>query len=350
MEREQLFLARMTQQGLINPSEDLEQVFQTTIGMQAQQQRQTEVGIALRTRKVTYTDLLARYQSGRVVRTWAQRWTYQLLQRDDWELIIAARRGESLPQTYFRGERARIMSLADKLAADLHPGQVMTQEDAMSLLAHHADTNGDHHLWYVVMQILAARGLVTFNPALTGLQTEIRVMPAPTVDTDVAMRQLMDRFVRGFGPVRLADFCKWAGIGASRARANWQQCAAQWQPVGEPGDGLYVAASIAALPDDTLTGRALLVGGFDGTLTAYADKGWLALPPAKLWTANGILKPFVIIDGVIGGTWSTRWRGDKVDFAFETWRSVPRRLRTQIEAQCERVARFFNVAVGSISY
>lgn len=36
MEREQLFLARMTQQGLINPSEDLEQVFQTTIGMQAQ--------------------------------------------------------------------------------------------------------------------------------------------------------------------------------------------------------------------------------------------------------------------------------------------------------------------------
>lgn len=350
MEREQLFLARITQQGLTNPSDNLDQVFQTTIGMQAQQQRQTEVGIALRTRGVTYTDLLTHYQSGQVIRTWAQRWTYQLLQRNDWALIIAARRGEKLPRTYFRGEHDRILSLVDKVAADLQPGQVMKQEEAMSLLAQYADVNGDHHLWYVVMQILSARGLVSFNPTLTGQQTEVRVMTAPTLDTDAAMKQLMDRFVRGFGPVRLADFCKWAGIGVSRARANWRECVAQWEVAGNSDDRLYVAAGTSLPAADALKNRALLVGGFDGTLTAYADKDWLAVPPAKLWTANGILKPFVIVDGVITGTWSTRWHGSKVDFAFDTWRKVPRRLRTQIEAQCERVAQFFGVEVGAISY
>lgn len=341
----ELFRSRLHHQGLLSPSPQLSTILSTTIGLQAQQLRQAENSIALRSTNLHAADLQAAYASGQIVRSWAQRWTYQLFTRADWALTIAARSDERLPSAYFLKEKDHVLALADVLTNELHRHANISRDAIATVLADSSAAPVSNNLRYAVLQVVAARGQFAFNPLTDDLQR----MPVPTQNVDTAMRTLMRRFVSGFGPVNFQDFCKWAGISATHAKANWAACVPDWQPIDYAGSTLYVADD--ALPaEGVLTKRVILISGFDATLTAYADKNWLAAAPDKLWTRNGILNPYVIVDGHICGTWAAHHKAKQIDFVFKMWVTTNARVRKQIEHECARITRFFNKDMGRIEF
>jgi hypothetical protein len=273
----ELFRTRLHHQGLLTPTAQLTATLSTTVGLQAQQLRQAESSIALRSHGLHYSNLQAAYVSGAIVRSWAQRWTYQLFTHSDWALAIAARRDERLPNAYFLKEKGRVLALAKVLTDELHQHASLSRDAVATLLADSSATPVSNNLRYAILQVVAARGNFAFNPLTDNLQR----MAAPTMATAEAMQTLMRRFVRGFGPVQLKDFCKWAGISVTHARSNWAACVPDWQPVNYADETLYVAET-TPIPADVLAQRVILISGFDATLTAYADKNWLAATPDKL--------------------------------------------------------------------
>lgn len=189
--------------------------------------------------------LQAAYVSGAIVRSWAQRWTYQLFTHNDWALAIAARRDERLPNAYFLKEKGRVLALAKVLTDELHQHASLSRDAVATLLADSSATPVSNNLRYAILQVVAARGHFAFNPLTDNLQR----MAAPTMATAEAMQTLMRRFVRGFGPVQLKDFCKWAGISVTHARSNWAACVPDWQPVNYADETLYVAETTPILAD-----------------------------------------------------------------------------------------------------
>jgi hypothetical protein len=343
MTRSELFRTRLFHQGLLTPTTQIPAALNATVGLQAQQLRQAESSIALRSQGLHYADLQLAYTNGSVVRSWAQRWTYQLFTRSDWALAIASRRGERLPSAYFFKEKDRVLALAKVLTDELQHHASLSRDAVATILANSSTTPVSNNLRYAVLQVVAARGYFAFNPLTDDLQR----MAVPTMATDETMQTLMRRFVRGFGPVSLKDFCKWSGISVTHARANWTACVPDWQTVNYAGETLYLAET-TSIHAAVLAQRVILISGFDATLTAYADKNWLAATPDKLWTRNGILNPYVIIDGQISGTWSAQHSAKQIDFHFKMWTPVDTRMRTQIASECARVAEFYGKNVGLI--
>jgi hypothetical protein len=160
----ELFRTRLHHQGLLTPTAQLTATLSTTVGLQAQQLRQAESSIALRSHGLHYSNLQATYVSGAIVRSWAQRWTYQLFTHSDWALAIAARRDERLPNAYFLKEKGRVLALAKVLTDELHQHASLSRDAVATLRADSSATPVSNNLRYAILQVVAAPRALCLQP------------------------------------------------------------------------------------------------------------------------------------------------------------------------------------------
>jgi hypothetical protein len=74
----------------------------------------------------------------------------------------------------------------------------------------------------------------------------------------------------------------------------------------------------------------------------HRDRRFLADPDdwRRVMPGGGILRPSIVVDGAIAGTWSLRRRGGTVDVELEPFRPLDAGTRRALEAEAADVRRF----------
>ena len=96
------------------------------------------------------------------------------------------------------------------------------------------------------------------------------------------------------------------------------------------------------MPAATRSSRAYLLPAFDEFVVGYADRS-AALDPGRTKHVNaggGILKPTIVLDGRIVGTWQRRLERGKVVFSPTPFTSLTKAKMRAVTVELGRYAEF----------
>jgi hypothetical protein len=310
--------------------------------MQAQDYLGALWAIGVRMTAAVEADIERALAERRIVRTWPMRGTMHFVAAADarWMLALlapkavtgAARRLRELGLDAKQLGRARTA-----LVAALAGGKQLARDDVYRVLERAkvatANSRGLHVLWW-----LAHHGVICFGPRAGKQQTFVLLdewVPAtPALDRDAALGELARRYFRGHGPATLSDFCWWSSLKQSDARRAIELAGTELDAETIDGER-YWSVPVAT----ARTTPALVLPAFDELLVGYTDRSAL-LAPAQTKRVNaggGILKPTIVIDGRVVGTWQRRFERGGVRFERAPFGKLD---RTKLAAAEARYLRF----------
>jgi hypothetical protein len=317
------------------------------------------LGLRLAGRPVREDQIARAVSDGKLLRTHVLRWTWQLVAPADvrWMLSLvatrlidrAARRHRELgldAATFRRSTAAFAKALRgrhltrDELGAVLRGTGVAITGPRLSHLLGHAElegvlcsgeTRGKQATWALLDERVPAHG---HGP----------------VDRTAALGELARRYFTSRGPATVADFVWWSGLAPSEARTAVEAAGAALLAVHRAGVTRYRSA--APLPGRKRSAagpRVWLLPAFDEYLVAYRDRS-AVLEPAHARRVNdggGMLKPCVVRDGQVIGTWRRDLdRRASVSVEVTLFPSATKVDREPIREAAERYAAFLGRTVN----
>jgi hypothetical protein len=220
------------------------------------------------------------------------------------------------------------LHVAEDLAARLHRllrGARMPYGDAGRALAGHPNR----------LRYAAPTGtvLIRWDGAR---QPMVWTVPRPEVDPRDARLELARRYLHIFGPTTTEAFAQWAGIGAQRGVAAFDELRRWLTPVRTPVGDSWILTSdeptLRAAPRPAASAR-LLPSGDTYFLLQGGDRE-LLVPDASfrraLWTPR-VWPGGVLVNGELVGT----WRRAVGTVTIQTWRRLSRAARDAVEAEAE---------------
>jgi hypothetical protein len=152
--------------------------------------------------------------------------------------------------------------------------------------------------------------------------------------------RLLLRYLAAYGPASVRDMQAWSGLTGLRevVQGLGDQVVALRS---EAGTRLYDLPD-APRPGPDVTAPARLLAGFDVLLLSHADRTRILSPQAKalIFTVNGIIRPAVLLDGVVAG----RWRAgrptdpDAAEVVVEPFRPLSPAEEAAVEEEAHRYA------------
>jgi Winged helix DNA-binding domain len=283
----------------LSPAEAIERL----VGMQAQWPPSPYIGLWTRIdgfRRETLERLL---RSGRVLKPTVMRGTLHLVTTRDYPVFYAAFREMNTWFGPMHLERAG--ESADGVRALLRNGRVDYKEILAHLRAAHPDLpeTDCRRMVYAVRRhahLLHARETAawTTRPAAT---YEAYDEPVP-VEAAVARTELVQRYLRAFGPATKADIAAWSGL-----RIRDFDHALDGLPTyrNEDGKTLYDTPR-APLPPPDAPAPVRLLPKWDNVLLAFADRRRTISDELRKCVIgkNGDVAATVLVDGIVAGTWS----------------------------------------------
>lgn len=331
-------------------NQDPQAALARTIGIQAQQASEADLNLSLRT-QTDISTVRDWYNQVPVVRSWAQRWTHQLLTFADWRLVISARQTETLPKTYFLGHTNLVRQLAAIVQRRLETQPQLTKDDVVALLTPLLPTDvKPTNFIYAVLQSLVAQGRLYFDARSSTQKYVIVANNLPLLPATEALPQLIKRYIEGLGPVSLADFCKWSGIRVTQVRPAWRQQVAELPHVIVAGTELVMAPNTAV---NVTQPECQLAARFDACFTGYADKNWLIEPKYQsiMWTKNGLIMAPVLLHGNVIGYWQHRQTRTGVTVTVKHWRKLTHQEQQLVQDRLAMaVQQVFSLPVTQINF
>ncbi|MGH9222739.1 MAG: winged helix DNA-binding domain-containing protein [Acidimicrobiales bacterium] len=283
--------ARARAQLLNSTGRNAAAVVSRLVGIQAQQDRAAALAIRARTTGLTVSSVTDAVARGSLVLTWTLRGTRHLHHRKDLAWLLAlfgpiysrhTKRDVELGIAGAVGQRA-IAALRDALASD-GPLTRAAVKERLAPVGVGPDGQAAIH----VIRKAALAGILSIVPGDGGKERYAPLAREPsTMPPDEAVAELARRYIRGYGPTTPADFAAWSGLGLRTAERAW------------PADHRTARTNLDPVP-------LRLLGGFDNFLLGYADR--TPQVPAeharKVNAGGGLVKPVVIDDGRVVGTWA----------------------------------------------
>ena len=307
--------------------------------------------VGLRTRGATEASVEAAIARREIVRTWPMRGTLHFVAAEDvrWILPLLTPRVISATASRYRSLEltdAVFTRAANVAVKALEGGRTIRRAELYELWATAGvatrDSRGLHLLGH-----LSQRGLLCFGTRDGKQQTftllEEWVPTAKTLARDEALGELAVRYFTSHGPASVHDFAWWAGLTISESRAGVDSVASRLDSEDVDGRTLWFASS-----QPTRSSRAAhLLPAWDEFTVAYRDRSDI-LDPAYAKRVNaggGVLKPVIVVDGQVLGTWQRRL-GKKGVAVRETYFSKRNRPSAEaIAAATKRYASFLSVAI-----
>ncbi|MEA2973923.1 MAG: hypothetical protein QOG82_2381 [Actinomycetota bacterium] len=293
--------------GRVPAGRTVDDVVGRLVGVQAQDVTAAGLAIRARSRGLVAADVDAARDDRRVVLTWSLRGTRHLHRADDVRWLLAvlgptflrpSKRAEKLGIAGEVGDRA-VRVLADALAVDGPHTRAQVKD---RLAPHGVDPTGQAAIHVIARAAL--EGVLCVLPDERYVLLDDWIGP-PGAAADVEPGELARRYLGPFGPASVADFTAWSGLGPAAARREWAAIEAEMIEVAPSAWLLAVEADQAAAAARRRA-PTRLVGAFDSLLLAYADRR-LHLAPDHAPLVNpggGMVKPLVVDDGEVVGTWS----------------------------------------------
>jgi hypothetical protein len=288
-----------------------------------------------------------------VVRTWAMRGTLHMLAAQDIGWIVPLYRPAAEAVT----SRHRELGLDAALFARAMPaiGEVLSGGAALNRAELVAALNrvgvavpgtGQapiHLIGYAARQGLVCRGPDRGDDDPTYVLLREWVGELEPVEPEQALVRLARRYIAAYGPAGAADFAYWSGFPLRRARQALAALGSDLAEVDIAGEPAWL------LPGQDTGSEPLpcvrLLGHFDAYLLGYRSRD-LFLPPAharRIQAGGGMVRPAVVVDGRIVGTWRRERSGQRAIVAVEPFERLDPAVLPGLSAEVADLGRFYEV-------
>ncbi|MGW4646216.1 winged helix DNA-binding domain-containing protein [Kitasatospora sp. NPDC004289] len=280
-------------------------------GIQAQDAAAARLG--LRARGLAESAAVERaYAAGEVVASWLMRGTLHLVPKAQLPALLAvfgerniaagARRRRELGLTeelLARAERA----LPEVLTEPLGRAELVARLNARGVGVEPTGQAPAHLTAY-----LAGRGLLCRGAEVAPREPGYVPLATGAVDPEAAAADLAARYVAAFGPVSVADFAAWSGLPQGLGRRAFGG-------IPEVAEGLYATSSRPAAGEPLVR----LLGAYDNYLLGYRDRSLMLDQrfAKRVNAGGGVVKPTLVVDGRVRGTWARGKDGRPVVEPFE---------------------------------
>ncbi len=269
--------------------------------------------LASRTRgapTLSRTDAL--FDDGTLVRAWTQRGTLHIVPARDfgWMLQVTGARQLQAAAPRYRelGLDAEVQATVEHaVRAALRGGNALTRAELFDVLSgigvDPAGQRGVHSIGNLALRGIICQGPVVRRPDGVSREqyfvlVEEHITDAHTPADPAA--ELFVRYIDGHGPATVPDFAWWSGLTLTASRAA---AAAAADRVDEIDDGVFQAP---IRPRRSAVPGIQALASFEEYYISYADRSiagpverFDAVGPGK----NGMVRPILLADGEIIGTW-----------------------------------------------
>ncbi|WP_188187474.1 winged helix DNA-binding domain-containing protein [Nonomuraea sp. SYSU D8015] len=259
--------------------------------MQAQDIPSALLAFRARSATLTRADIDTAWHAREIVRIWGPRGTLHFTHADDLPWIHALTRRDTNILRRLAEEGVTGDDLLPLIAGALEGQGPLTKADLEQRLAGRARGQGVVHL----VALAAYHGLAVLGPPRAGKPTYVHAadwLGAPVVpepDRDRALKELATRYRRAHHPATPEDLAAWSGLPLGEARAAWRLSAAP-PPPAEEGPVVRLAPA------------------FDEYLMGWRSRDpILAAEHAReVFPGGGVLRPVVLVDGLVKGVWGRK--------------------------------------------
>jgi hypothetical protein len=320
-------------------------VVHSMMAVQAQDYSASLWAIGLRTRGTTEPSIEQALAARTIVRTWPMRGTLHCVAVSDvrWMLRYLTPRKVAGAASRFRQLRldgAAFSRSRKILTKAMVGGRALARDSVYALLEKKgivcSGQRGIHILWRLAQEELLCFG------ARDGKQPTFVLLdewiPSTTVPTrDVALARMALRYFSGHGPATLRDFAWWSGLTINEARSSHDAIKSQLLSDTVHSHTYWFASDSPSVGRST--SRITLLPPFDEYLVGYTDrtaaidKRYLK----QMHPGGGILKPTVVLDGQVIGTWGRIFRKGELVVHVSPF---TRFERSQRDALVEAAARY----------
>jgi len=310
---------RSRSQGLTVPgaSSPLEAVARV-VGVQAQDSSAARLGIRARSDGLDAQTLDHAISVSRsIIRTWAMRGTLHMLAAADVHWVVGLI-GHRFIGKYRRTRLALGLTDAlleravDTLPAVLRGSAPVTRSELVDRLRNAGvkiSAKGQAPAHLVVVASL--QGILCCGPDTdSGKSTYVLLdewVPRQNGKPADPLAELARRYLLGHGPASASDFAAWSGLPTVEAREAIGRVADNFEEAVIHGESAWFQ-----VPAGSGAHCVRLLGGFDVYLLAYRQRAF-ALDPlhsARVHPGGGLIRPVVLVDGHVEGTW--HWRNGQL--------------------------------------
>ncbi|MEX0674308.1 MAG: winged helix DNA-binding domain-containing protein [Gaiellaceae bacterium] len=341
---------RLARQHLTDPlpAERLVDVVAAVGGVQAQVASAAELALWARSRGLSPGHVQeSLWERRELVKTWCLRGTLHLLPARDyplWSAALANRTGwQSRPWLKYFGVTIEEMAAWVALLDAGLDGDGKTREEVAALAPPRLRREVLRG-WGTLLKPAAYEGVLVFGPSrgrnVTFVHPRDWLGAGDRPDGDEALRELMRRFLRAYGPATHTDFARWWGEGTvGPARRILESLDDEVAPVQAEGRAAWILAEDEPLLRSLDPPRSVhLLPNFDVYTLHYRPREAF-LPPGtydRVFRQAGWISPVVLYDGAVAGVWERKKRILSVElFVRET-----KRLRAGIEREARRLGEF----------
>lgn len=178
----------------------------------------------------------------------------------------------------------------------------------------------------------------SFGSSTTYVASGTPAHPRETAALDAALPALVRRYLEGFGPASVADVSQVAMIPRARVRAAVKALGDALERFAGPDGTELLDVPGAPLPDEDVPAPPRLLGMWDETLLAYADRSRVVPPDVRplVTRSNGDVLPTVLVDGYVVGV----WRPVAAGVELTTYRPVPDDAWPALEEEARSLVAF----------
>jgi hypothetical protein len=204
-------------------------------------------------------------------------------------------------------------------------------------------TTDPKRMWWALRTFLPVFHAPTGGPWAFGYRPSYMSSTTPHTPldkaaSDVALQNLVWRYLEGFGPASVADIGQFGLIQRARVKLAIEALGDKLERLeGPDGKELYDVPG-GLRPDEDTAAPARLLPMWDSTLLAYADRSRVLPPEYRkiVIRMNGDTLPTLLVDGYVAGIWRT------VDDGIEAtaFHKLPAKVWKELGVEARALTKF----------
>ena len=169
------------------------------------------------------------------------------------------------------------------------------------------------------------------------------------VDPGEALREVLRRYLRAYGPAAPGHFGQWFDLSAPVARGLAASMSGELVEVSVEGERLLMPAEDAEghpeLDEDPEGGSVSLLPHFDCYLRGFHPRAQLLAGHRERAGGGTGQFPILLIDGQVAGVWERRRRGRRLEIRVDPFRRLSGQLSRQLQREAARIGAFDEMEV-----
>ena len=313
--------------------------------IQAQDFAGAKWALAGRIRGLSEADVDNAFQEGRILRTHVLRPTWHFVCPEDvaWMLRLSAPKIKSLSKGLHRKlglDEPVLRRSKHVMARALAGGKRLTRIQLSAALTRAKINTDDIRLGFLLMD--AELDGVICSGGREGKQFTYALfsdrVPHPVyLDKEASIGELASRYFATRGPATVYDFAWWSGLTISQAQRGLEMNRKRLDHAIVRGQAYWFRAGLE--PGRRSRPSVYLLSSFDEYTVAYRDRADVLSPEAGQATAYG-LKPVLLVNGQVAGTWKRTEGRKEVDLEVRPLAPLSKGTLQQLGAVAEKYARF----------